>query len=377
MGVRYRSMVQQRLLPQTYKSRPKALQPKKRIVLPPLPKEETTISAVPGPRPNLILVALRVTIATVALAAIAGTVISALHPEENQDEGEQEFIQPVSSFEAPLEPDLPPEEPLTDVQNQVQQLITARPKLEAGLYFFNLDSGAAVDVQGNQVFPAASTIKIPVLVAFFQAIDSGQIDLNEALVMRPDLIAPEAGTMQYQKPGTKFPALEVADLMITISDNTATNMLIDRLGGADVLNQKFIEWGLTDTAIHNLLPDMKGTNTTSPKDLATLMLKISQGDLVTSRSRDRLLDIMRRTVTNTLLPQGIGEGATIAHKTGDIGIVVGDAGMVDMPNGQRYVAAMMVKRPYNDPQGSELIRQVSRLTYQAFEKQPQPSPTGN
>ncbi|MDG2990181.1 class A beta-lactamase-related serine hydrolase [Candidatus Synechococcus calcipolaris G9] len=368
MGVRYRSMVQQSLLPQAYKSRPKALQPKKRIVLPPLPKEETTVSAVSGPRPNLILVALRVIIATVALAAIAGTVISALHPEESQNEGEPESIQPVSSLEAPLEPELPPEQPLADVQNQVQQLITARPTLEAGLYFFNLDSGAAVDVKGDQIFPAASTIKIPVLVAFFQAIDSGQIDLNEALVMRPDLIAPEAGTMQYQKPGTKFPALEVADLMITISDNTATNMLIDRLGGADVLNQKFIEWGLTDTAIHNLLPDMKGTNTTSPKDLATLMLKISQGDLVTPRSRDRLLDIMRRTVTNTLLPQGIGEGATIAHKTGDIGIVVGDAGMVDMANGQRYVAAMMVKRPYNDPQGSELIRQVSRLTYQAFEK---------
>lgn len=374
MGVRYRSMVQQSLLSQPYKSRTKALQPRKRIVLPHLPKEENPTQSVLAPRPNLLLVALRVTIATVALAAIAGTVISVFHPENPQDETTPDFNEQVMAFEGPTEPELPPEQPLTNVQTQVQQLITSRPKLEAGLYFFNLDSGAAVDVKGNQVFPAASTIKIPILVAFFQAVDSGQVDLNEALVMRPDLIAPEAGTMQYQKPGTPFPALEVADLMITISDNTATNMLIDRLGGADVLNQKFMEWGLTDTKIENLLPDMQGTNTTSPKDLATLMLKISQGELVTTRSRDRLLDIMRRTVTNTLLPQGIGEGATIAHKTGDIGIVVGDAGMVDMPNGQRYVAAMMVKRPYNDPQGSDLIRQVSRLTYQAFEKQSPENP---
>ncbi|XFA73322.1 class A beta-lactamase-related serine hydrolase [Thermosynechococcaceae cyanobacterium Okahandja] len=318
------------------------------------------------PRPNLFLISLRFGVSVVALAAIVGTILSVLQPRElSLETAATQAIAP----EAPP-PDLPPERPLAELQQKIQQLVTRQPKLTAGLYFFNLDSGAALNVAGDDVFPAASTIKIPILVAFFKAVDEGRVSLNERLTMRPDLIAPEAGTLQYQKPNSQYAALEVADLMITISDNTATNMLIDRLGGAAVLNQQFQEWGLEDTVIRNLLPDMQGTNTTSPRDLATLMLKIGQGELVSVRSRDRLLDIMRRTVTNTLLPAGIGQGATIAHKTGDIGTVVGDAGMVDMPNGQRYVAAMMVKRPYNDPQGSELIRQVSRLAYQAFEKTP-------
>ena len=58
---------------------------------------------------------------------------------------------------------------------------------------------------------------------------------------------------------------------------------------------------------------------------------------------------MEGTVTKTLLPQGIEKDAVIAHKTGDIGTVLGDAGIIDMPNGKRYIAAVMVKRPYNDP----------------------------
>ncbi|WP_448515024.1 serine hydrolase [Parathermosynechococcus lividus] len=347
MVARYRSMVQQSNLSS-------------------LPRYTSAPSSPPHPRPNLLLISFRFGVSVVALAAIVGTLLSILQPRElSLDTVAAQAIAPDVT-----NADLPPERPLRDLQQKIQQLVTRQPKLSAGLYFFNLDSGAALNVGGDDVFPAASTIKIPILVAFFKAVDENRISLSERLTMRPDLIAPEAGTLQYKKPNSQYPALEVANLMITISDNTATNMLIDRLGGAAVLNQQFQEWGLKDTVINNLLPDMEGTNTTSPRDLATLMLKIGQGELVSPRSRDRLLDIMRRTVTNTLLPAGIGPGATIAHKTGDIGTVVGDAGMVDMPNGQRYVAAMMVKRPYNDPQGSELIRQVSRLAYQAFEKTP-------
>ncbi|WP_299041597.1 serine hydrolase [uncultured Thermosynechococcus sp.] len=335
----------------------------------PHPATPPTSSTTP-PRPNLFLMTLRFGVSVVALAATVGTLLSVLQPQALSP---QTTAGQAIAPETPT-PNLPPERPLTTLQRQIQQLVTRQPNLTAGLYFFNLDSGASLNVSGDQVFPAASTIKFPILVAFFKAVDEGRVTLHERLTMRPDLIAPEAGTLQYQKPNSQYPVLEVAELMVTISDNTATNMIIDRLGGAAVLNQQFREWGLENTVIHNPLPDMQGTNTTSPRDLATLMLKIAQGEIVSPRSRDRLLDMMRRTVTKTLLPAGLGKGATIAHKTGDIGIVVGDAGMVDMPNGQRYVAAMMVKRPYNDPRGSELIRQVSRMVYQAFEKLPPTHP---
>jgi beta-lactamase class A len=197
-------------------------------------------------------------------------------------------------------------------------------------------------------------------------VDAGKIRLDEVLTLQPGMIGGGSGELQYKPPGTKFTALEVVTKMVTISDNTATNMLIARLGGAELLNQRFQSWNLTTTKIRNALPDLTGTNTTSPKDLANLMALVNRGDLVTLRSRDRLLDIMRRTVTDSLLPRGLGEGAIIAHKTGDIGSMVGDVGLVDMPSGKRYIAAVMVKRPYNDSRAQDLIRQVSRLAYGQF-----------
>ena len=230
----------------------------------------------------------------------------------------------------------------------------------------DLDTNSYVDFSGTATFPAASTIKVPILVAFFQDVDAGKIRLDEQLVMRPELIGSGSGDMQYQPPGTKFSALETAFKMIAISDNTATNMLIARLGGAAALNQRFQSWGLTATVIRNPLPDLQGTNTTSPRDLANLMAWVNQGDLVSMRSRDRLLDIMRQTVNDSLLPQGLGEGATIAHKTGDIGSLIGDVGLVDMPNGKRYVIAALVKRPFNDMQAPALINQISQTTYRAL-----------
>jgi beta-lactamase class A len=78
------------------------------------------------------------------------------------------------------------------------------------------------------------------------------------------------------------------------------------------------------------------------------------------------MDILRQTETKTLLPRGLGDGARIAHKTGDIGSVVGDAGIVDMPNGKRYIIAALVKRPNNDQRANEMIRNISRAVYESF-----------
>lgn len=261
---------------------------------------------------------------------------------------------------------------IAPLKSKVQAMAEQQTGLTPVMMFADLDTGAYLDINGNTSVSAASTIKIPVLVAFFQDVDAGKIRLDEMLTMRPELIASEAGEMQYQPPGTQFSALETATKMIIISDNTATNMLIDRLGGIEALNQRFQSWGLTSTAIRNPLPDLQGTNTTSPKDMALLMTQISQGDLVSLRSRDYMLSIMKRTVTDTLLPRGLGQGAMIAHKTGDIGSVVGDVGIIDVPNGKRYVAAILVKRPFNDNRAQELIRQISRITYLQFSQ-----PTSN
>jgi beta-lactamase class A len=147
-------------------------------------------------------------------------------------------------------------------------------------------------------------------------------------------------------------------------------MIIDRVGGLEALNQRFQGWGLKGTSLQAVLPDLEGTNLTTPKELAMVIGSVEQGELVSRRSRDLVMSIMQRTENDTLLPKGIEKNATIAHKTGNLGTLVADAGLIDMPNGKRYLLVVMVKRPRNDQQGAELIRQISRTTYNYFKQVP-------
>ena len=85
--------------------------------------------------------------------------------------------------------------------------------------------------------------------------------------------------------------------------------------------------------------------------------------LISDASRSQAIDILNHCHNKKLLAAGLGSGAIIAHKTGDIGFVIGDAGIIEMPNGKRYLAGIFVRRPYNDTRGRDFIRQVSQLVY--------------
>ena len=331
-------------------------------------------------KPRLILCLLRLLILGVGIGGIAGTLLSVLDPTSRIGTENSIAVQETQQKEATVEvkpPALKLSQEIMPLKTAVQQLAAKNAKLFPGMFFVDLDSGGYIDLNSNLTFSAASMIKVPVLVAFFQDVDAGKIRLDEKLTMTKELIGGGSGDMQYKPVGTKFTALETATKMIVISDNTATNMLIARMGGAAALNQRFQSWGLTVTQIQNLLPDLSGTNTTSPRDLGQLMALVNEGHLMSLRSRDRLLEIMRRTKTRTLLPRGLGPGAIIAHKTGDIGSMVGDVGLIDMPSGKRYIGIAMVKRPHNDNRAQELIRQTSRAVYQQFNQPtvPQIMPT--
>ncbi|WP_179050269.1 serine hydrolase [Nostoc sp. TCL26-01] len=333
------------------------------------------------PMARAILYAVRLLIVGVGIGAIVGTVLSVLDPatriaptstpSNTTNPGQtQSKSQPSNPTALYLSQELIP------LKNSVQELAAASPNLTPGVFLVDLDTGGYVDINAANGLPAASTIKIPILVAFFQDVDAGKIRLDEMLTMQQEMIAGGSGQFQYKPAGTQYPALEVATKMITISDNTATNILIARLGGIAALNERFRSWGLTTTVIRNQLPDLPGTNTTSPKELGSLMAMVSQGNLVSMRSRDQILDIMRRTQRDNLLPAGLGAGARVYHKTGDIGTVLADAGLIDTPTGKRYVVAVMVQRPNNDPRAEKLISSISRAAYQQFiQSEPTPSNT--
>ncbi|NER30208.1 MAG: serine hydrolase [Symploca sp. SIO1C4] len=323
----------------------------------------------PKPPDNRLVYGVRLLIMGIGLAAIGGTLLSSLEPttrasvqanETAEVKIEQSYRTLSSVTPLPLRQEIP------QLKAQMHAIVAQNPNLQPGVFLLDLDTGAYLDWDSRSTFAAASTIKVPILVAFFQALDAGKVRLDETLIMESEMIATGSGDMQYQQPGTQYTALEVITKMIAISDNTASNMIIARLGGAEALNQQFRSWGLATTAIRNLLPDLEGTNTTSPREIARLMSIVNQGQLLSLRSRDRLLDIMRQTQNDSLLPQGLGNGATIAHKTGNIGSVLADVGIVDMPTGKRYLIAVMVKRPHDDASAQKLIRDISRTAYDYF-----------
>ena len=266
---------------------------------------------------------------------------------------------------------IPAGKPLNWLQQRLALLNSSEyAALKSGIFFLDLDTGNYLNLNADKVYPTASIIKLPILIAFFQDVDAGKIKLNETLVMTRDVVVGGSGELQDLPVGSRFSALETATKMIVISDNTATNMIIKRMGGIQVLNQRFRSWGLSKTAMRNQLPDLRGTNTTTAKEMVHLLTLLDKQKLLSGRSQAQALNILRSVRNRTLLPVGLGPGATIAHKTGDIGFILGDTGIVEMPNGKHYLAAVLVESAYDDPAARDFIQDVSRIVYSYMDQLP-------
>ncbi len=237
------------------------------------------------------------------------------------------------------------------------------------------EDGRYASYNSDNSLPAASTIKIAILYVVLEKLDQGELLWDEMLTLDKSSIAGGAGWMRYQKPGKLFPVHEVATEMIRISDNTATNLLIKRIGGLETLNKRLKGLGLLNTELKNFLPDLQGTNTTTAKDLTKLIQLVETNYSLSSKSRDIFREIMSTSITNTLIPDGllIGlginpgnsdyklliQGFKVYNKTGDIGITYADAALLQMPNTSRAVLALIVKGPFNDPQSTKLMRDMT------------------
>ena len=238
-----------------------------------------------------------------------------------------------------------------------------------------LDDGRYAQLQPEKPLPAASSIKTPILLAALEDLDAGKLRWNDPLLLTKEVVGGGAGWMASKPLGSRFPFWEAATEMIRVSDNSATNLLIKRLGGKSALNARFQALGLTGTVINNWLPDLNGTNTTSSHDLARAIALVDTGEKLSPRARDLFREVMGKSRTNTLLPLGLlmglggdsadpdsdllAHGVTVLNKTGDIGIAYADGGLIELPNGQRAVAAFMVKGPFNDQRSTDLIRAMA------------------
>ncbi|MBY0547971.1 MAG: class A beta-lactamase-related serine hydrolase [Candidatus Obscuribacterales bacterium] len=280
--------------------------------------------------------------------------------------GPDEPVKPIADASSAVTvPPFEKKEELLDLVGRLKQ-VADQPKLRAGAFVIEPSTGRYAGIDADESFAAASLIKVPVLVKLLDAIDRGQVSLDEQLELRPDLIGGGSGYLQWRPVNSKVSLREAMESMIVVSDNTATNLIIDRVGGIEACNRDFAFWGLKRTYVNDWLPDLPGTNKTSPGDLVSLLAMVDKGHLLTPESRSRMLKIMERTRIKTLLPPGLPAGAKISHKTGDIGSLVGDCGIVTTPEGKKFIAAVQVQRPHNDRRANEMIRQMSRVIYPAI-----------
>ncbi|MCQ2738990.1 MAG: class A beta-lactamase-related serine hydrolase [bacterium] len=252
---------------------------------------------------------------------------------------------------------------MTKLKSQLLNLGKSYPSIKPAVYVMEYDSGNYVDINGDTQYPAASIIKLPVLVRMFKSIEANQFTIYDEMKMLPEYVSSGSGNLQYSQTGKNYSMDYLAKTMIQDSDNTSTNMIISKLGGMSDVNVGLRDWNMPKTYVRTWLPDLDGTNKTTAKEMATLLYNLDNPGFLNINSREYIIDYMSHVKNNRLIQAGLGEGALFVHKTGDIGTMLGDAGIVYAPNGKKYIVVILALRPYNSPLGKEYIVNASRLIY--------------
>ena len=253
---------------------------------------------------------------------------------------------------------------IPSLEQSLYNLIKEYPMLKPSIYVWDYQTQNYADINASEIYPVASIIKIPILIDLFKSIENGSISLDDTIQLTEYYRTEGSGSLQFKASNTPYSIDKLAEIMITESDNSATNMLLSKIGGMPELNQSIRDWGLKHTEIETWLPDMGGTNHSTAKEMAQMLYNIDLNEnFLTDASRNKIFSYMSHVHNNRLIQAGLGEGSIFYHKTGDIGKMLGDAGIVVTPGGKRYLVVIFSHRPHNDFHGKEFIVKASELIY--------------
>ena len=259
--------------------------------------------------------------------------------------------------------------PLSELQTRLALASVSAPGL-VGIAIKDLSTGYSSGYNADASMPAASTIKIPVMVEVFRQMSIGNLTLTQTVgLMRSDKDY-GSGDICDATPGTRYSVKTLLWQMITESDNTATNMLI-RLVGRRQINLTMRDLGLRRTMLGD---DIRTSSSriryslrSSPRDMVALLESMARDRLVDPWSSHEMLGILMGQQHNSLLPQPLPEGLEIAHKTGSLHDTLNDVGVVYLDS-EPYVIAVMTTNLPSLNSGRRFIRNVSRLAYTSFER---------
>jgi beta-lactamase class A len=215
--------------------------------------------------------------------------------------------------------------------------------------------------------PAASTIKIPVMVEVFRQLAAGRFDLNTRLRLQSGDRDAGYGDLCDAPAGSSYSISQLLSLMIDVSDNTATNMLIRRVGRQHI-NATMQQLGLTHTRLSDFIRSsgpIRWALRSSPADMVHLLDRMAKQQLIDEWSSRAMISILDDQTHNGLLPEPLPSGTEIAHKTGTLHDTLNDVGIVFMSGDPYVIAVMTTDLPTLDA-GRRFIRGVSRVAYDAF-----------
>lgn len=238
-----------------------------------------------------------------------------------------------------------------------------------GLAFKDLETGRTLFLHERETFPQASSIKIAVLFEVFKQAEEGRLSLDEFIPLEDGRKVGGSGVLVHLgRPSLTLSVRDLAVLMIVLSDNTATNLLIDKVG-MEAVNTRLDGLGLRKTRLRRKMMDLQAAaegreNVSTPFEMMTLLERIWKAGSLAEPYRRGLLDIL--ALPKDLpgpLRDGVPEDVAVAEKPGELEAVRCDSGLVLVP-GRPYVLSVMTTYLKRDADGNPAIARISRIVYE-------------
>lgn len=255
---------------------------------------------------------------------------------------------------------------MQELKDEIDKLC-ARCSGEQSYIVKDMDAGESFGMNETLLFPAASLIKLPIMLTLFNQVRDGNLSLAERLEFREGDRVSGFGVLKDLDEGLSLTYRDLAVLMITLSDNIATNILIDRLK-IENINRVAGQIGMNQTILGRKMMDAQAKekgidNYTCAKDIETVYQEILEHD-----KRAEMLDILLRQQCNNKLPVYMGQQVKFAHKTGDLPGTEHDAGVLFI-NGKKILIAVLTRGLCDNREGVFLNNEIGKLVYEHYKEQ--------
>jgi beta-lactamase class A len=238
-----------------------------------------------------------------------------------------------------------------------------------GIFVKDLTSGEAFAVNADAVFPQASSIKIPILVELMRQAETGKLNLDERVeIHRPALVGGSGVLQFFAEGGSAISLRDLAVLMVVLSDNSATNLIIDRVGMQNV-NSMLAGLGLNKTLLARKMIDVAAEqadreNRSTPRQMAALLESLNSGNLLDAEHTKIALEILEYP-KDSPIRAGLPPEIAVAEKPGSLNGAQCDSGIVFL-KGRPYVISVMTT--FNSVDGDAAITSVSARIFSYFDR---------